>query len=312
MASLNKMPMSVRLAFNFKNWQPTEHEWCNAIIELQQEERQRIQKFRYRDDAKASLVGRLFIKKWCKSLLIESGCANNATNIVRTEKGRPHLVLDPDQKSSIKDIHYDFNVAHAGEFTVFAAEISKYNVAIGVDVMPLFHKRRDENIEEFLRLMKRQFTAKEWSQIRKIPPEYDEGLDETMKTFYRFWCLKESFVKAEGSGLGWNLQRLSFHCSTPELKCNRILTNTSLEIDGTLQCDWQFQEHLLNIKHCVSVALNSKNAGVGGTCTPFQIVDINYLLDKECLDNFNLNVTNSVDLKTEWDSFVSKEIDKPF
>ena len=62
MASLNKMPMSVRLAFNFKKWQPTEHEWCNAIIQLQPEERQRIQKFRYRDDAKASLVGRLFIK----------------------------------------------------------------------------------------------------------------------------------------------------------------------------------------------------------------------------------------------------------
>ena len=303
--------MSVRLAFNFKKWQPTEHEWCNAIIQLQPEERQRIQKFRYRDDAKASLVGRLFIKKWSKSFLREFGC-DNITNIARTEKGRPCLVLNPGQKTAIKDLNYDFNVAHAGEFTVFAAEISKNSVAIGVDVMPLIHKRRDENMEKFLRLMKRQFTDKEWAQIRKIPSEYDEGLCETMKTFYRFWCLKESFVKAEGSGLGWNLQRLSFHCLTPELNSNRIITDTSLEIDGTLQGDWQFEEHLLNINHWVSVALNGKNTSVDDTCTQFQIVDINDLLDEEFLDNYNLNVTDSEDMKKEWDSFVSKEIDKPF
>jgi len=56
MAVLNKMPYSVRLAFNFKNWQPSENEWCQAIIQLQPEERERIKKFRYRDDAKASLI----------------------------------------------------------------------------------------------------------------------------------------------------------------------------------------------------------------------------------------------------------------
>ena len=107
--------------------------------------------------------------------------------------------------------------------------------------------------------------------------------------FYRFWCLKESFVKAEGSGLGWNLQRLSFHCLTPELNSNRIITDTSLEIDGTLQGDWQFEEHLLNINHWVSVALNGKNTSVDNTCTQFQIVDINDLLGEEFIDNYNFS-----------------------
>ena len=42
-----------------------------------------------------------------------------------------------------------------------------------------------------------------------------------LATFYRFWALKESFVKAEGSGLAWNLQRLRF-------KVGRSLASISL------------------------------------------------------------------------------------
>ena len=312
MAALNKIPYSVRLAFNFKSWQPSENEWCQAIIQLQPEERERINKFRYRDDAKASLIGRLMIRKWCGQFLSEFGCQGIANSISRTEKGRPILVLDPSQKKLIGNINFDFNVAHAGDFTVFAAEISEHNVSVGVDVMPLFNKRRDENLEEFLRLMKRQFTTKEWAQIRKIPPEYDEGLSDTMKNFYRFWCLKESFVKAEGTGLAWNLQRLNFNCLTSELKSNAILTDTELEIDGNLKPDWQFHEQLLNVNHCASVALCGNASSEGKISTPFQTVLINELLDELNLNNLHSKTIDSNVLKKEWDLFLSKEVDKPF
>ena len=72
-------------------------------------------------------------------------------------------------------------------------------------------EEKDSKILEFFRLMKRQFTTEEWSQI------CDENLklSEQAENFFRFWTLKESFVKAIGHGLGFNLQRLSFFIHSP-------------------------------------------------------------------------------------------------
>ena len=68
--------------------------------------------------------------------------------------------------------------------------------------------------------MRRNFTEGEWSHIL-APPTHQQQL----AVFYRFWvsrlmfhlvtwrlcqCLKESFIKAEGSGLSYGLQRLQF------------------------------------------------------------------------------------------------------
>ena len=314
MTMINKLPTSTRWAFNFKGWQPTEYEWCNAIMQLQEEERIRIGKFRYRDDAKSSLVGRLMIRRWSEQFLSAFSCTDNILTITRTEKGRPKLLLSPSQTQATKDMHFDFNVAHAGEFTVFAAEIKdNTNVAVGVDVMPLTNRRTDQNIEEFLRLMKRQFTSDEWAQIRRTPPDYDEGFSDTLKNFYRFWCLKESFVKAEGSGLAWNLQRLSFNCPTVDLNIVHVITDTRLAVDGTPLDKWQFQEHILNPNHCAAVAVNYEDINPKIlNPTPFQFVNLQDLLKQDISSNELNNYIDSEDRKKEWEIFISKEMYKPF
>lgn len=313
MSILNKVPFSTRWAFNFKTWQPTEYEWCSAIMELNEEERIRIGKFRYRDDAKASLVGRLMIRKWSKQLLYACACPDIQPRLERTDKGRPQLILSPVQIESTLDLNFDFNVAHAGELTVFAAEVNKTNkFSIGVDVMPITNNRH-KNVEEFLRLMKRQFTTNEWAQIKKIPSDYDEGFIETLKTFYRFWCLKESFVKAEGSGLAWNLQRLSFNCPTADLSASKILIDTFLEVDGSLLCGWQFQEHLLSPKHCVAVAVNySDLVPEVQNLLPFEFVNFLDLLSLEVTTNTEKHSEITEMRKKQWDVFIAKEMNKPF
>ena len=76
----------------------------------------------------------------------------------------------------------------------------------------------EEKRREFFRLMRRQFTVDEWNQIER--PTFD-GADEMSATlgnrqlaaFYRHWSLKESYVKAIGSGLNIDLQRLNFKVS---------------------------------------------------------------------------------------------------
>ena len=86
--------------------------------------------------------------------------------------------------------------------------------SLGVDIMRLHDPRFAENeskILEFFRLMKRQFTPDEWNQIC----QENAKLSDQLAIFFRFWTLKESFVKAVGHGLGFNLQRLSFSITSP-------------------------------------------------------------------------------------------------
>ena len=58
--------------------------------------------------------------------------------------------------------------------------------------MPLQDTRREEEIEEFFRLMRRKFTEDEWCQIRSSGSDHKTQLS----VFFRLWCLKESFIKA--------------------------------------------------------------------------------------------------------------------
>jgi 4'-phosphopantetheinyl transferase len=85
-----------------------------------------------------------------------------------------------------------------------------FSVRVGVDVM-----RHDlqKNTSEFFRLMRRKFTDNEWNCI-----EQQAGDLEKLRSFYRHWSLKESFVKADGAGLSWDLRRLDFRVSLHELK----------------------------------------------------------------------------------------------
>ena len=79
---------------------------------MQKEERERIRLFRYRQDAKASIVGRLLMRYWAKLEL--PNLTNDQLHFERSERGRPML------KSLVPN--WDFNVSHAGKFTVFVAE----------------------------------------------------------------------------------------------------------------------------------------------------------------------------------------------
>lgn len=69
-------------------------------------------------------------------------------------------------------------------------------------------------------------------------------LAELIIVVYRYWCLKEAFVKAIGSGLGFGLRRLEFHHSN--------WTNISAYIDGVESRDWRFWIFELDEEHWVS------------------------------------------------------------
>ncbi|KAG8452960.1 hypothetical protein GDO86_004677 [Hymenochirus boettgeri] len=166
-------------------------------------------------------------------------------SLQRTEKGKPFLV---NENSKL-----NFNVSHQGDFAVLAAE---QDCQVGVDIMKT-DLPGSGSIEEFFRLMNRQFTEKEWVSIKSMNSNWDQ-----LDMFYRHWALKESFIKAVGVGLGFNLQRIEFEVSPIHMEIGKIYKETKMWLDDE-QEKWTFEEVLLDKQHHVAVALGESDSLLG-------------------------------------------------
>lgn len=217
---------------------------------IQQEEKQRIAKFVFQDDAKSSLVGRLMLRKFVYDTTF---IPYEEIKFSRDEKGKPFLL-------GVGDIPVTFNVSHQGDYVVLAGNKERN---IGIDVMKI-EPPANKNIPEFFRLMSRQFSGREWSTIRSFPTE-----QEQIACFYRIWCLKESYVKNKGFGLTVPMHEISFSLKTRTLEVGKIVTDTELFLKNVLKEGWCFEETLLDERHAVAVSLNMEENGNYEPCTPY-------------------------------------------
>ncbi|GFS94678.1 l-aminoadipate-semialdehyde dehydrogenase-phosphopantetheinyl transferase [Nephila pilipes] len=227
---------SIRWAFNVNNWKPTFDQWKLAIQCVQKEECDRCYRFVFTEDCKSSLVGQLLMRKVVSECL---GLPYEKIVFSRSSSGKPYLE---------KNEKFFFNISHHGEFCVLAAE---QNSNVGIDVMKVEHRGK-RSVTEFFSLMQKQFSSHEWNFIMQPGPE-----KEQLKRFYRLWCLKESYVKAIGTGIVFDLQSLSFSCPTPILLRGIITTDTKLYEKGQLKPMWKFEETILDENHFVAVATES-------------------------------------------------------
>lgn len=251
---------SVRWAFNVRVWQPSREQWLYALRCVQPEEKERIQKFVFTKDAKASMIGRLLLRKCVNEL---RGVPYQDISFGRNDNNRP-FITQPQLTGQL----FDFNVSHQGDYAVLAADDCS---SVGVDVMKTEYSG-GKTIQEFFAIMKRQFTPKEWSFIEQPGTESD-----LLRRFYRLWCLKESFVKATGAGLTVDLQRLEFTCLTKELEQDTITSDTQLCFDGQLLRDWIFEETMLDYEHCVCTALKVSSKITPQDCKLFTVLSFDEL-----------------------------------
>lgn len=231
---------SIRWAFNFRAWEPTEQEWLLASRCIPLEDKQRVHKFVFKADAKAALAGCLMIRKLAHLATGES----YDKIIVDRENGRPCV------KNA--NIPLDFNISHQGHYTVLAGEVDN-DLIVGVDVMNL-QRRTGHNLTEFFRLMNKTCSPEEWNTI--LSSNSDE---KKSAMFFRIWSLKESFTKATGQGIRTDMRYINFKLSTSRLDVQTPVVDTVVEIDKVRNSDWFFHEWLLDQNHCVAVALSSKS-----------------------------------------------------
>ncbi|XP_059694624.1 L-aminoadipate-semialdehyde dehydrogenase-phosphopantetheinyl transferase isoform X2 [Haemorhous mexicanus] len=218
---------SVRWAFPCGAWRPRRREWLLAAQLVQPEEKERIGQFVFARDAKAALAGRLLMRK----LIAEELCIPwNEVRLQRTPKGKPFLA------SNLLTINsnYNFNVSHQGDYAVLAAEPE---LQVGIDIMKT-DLPGSRSIPNFFHIMKRQFTETEWDVIKSMSNEWMQ-----LDMFYRHWALKESFLKAIGVGIGFNLQRIEFNVSPLQLEIGKVYKETKMLLDGEKEEDWTFEVH---------------------------------------------------------------------
>ncbi|XP_067307448.1 L-aminoadipate-semialdehyde dehydrogenase-phosphopantetheinyl transferase [Pseudorasbora parva] len=258
----------VRWAFRCGSWVPTRSEWTLAARCIQPEEKERIGQFVFAKDAKSAMAGRLLIRKLvCEKM----GFLWDGFRLERTARGKPYLSR-PSSAPSIS--HWSFNVSHQGDYAVLAAEPGRQ---VGVDLMKT-SRPGSGSVQEFFRIMNRQFTDLEWTNIRTAGSDWDQ-----LDMFYRHWALKESFIKAIGTGLGFDLQRVEFHISPNQMREGQVYRQTRMHLDNTEEEDWIFEESLLDKDHHVAVALgkpdistSNEDGGTFGEAPPLLFTQLSF------------------------------------
>jgi phosphopantetheinyl transferase len=238
-----------RFYINCNNWNPTRDQWIYSTRCIINTEIERIDKFVFQRDAKFALAGQVLIRYLLSQAF---QCKSSAFEIKRTERGRPFI--DSEKK-------FDFNLSHHNQLVCIAGS---FDGQIGCDTMEYrVNNGKKETAEYLTNLLRGEFTQNEYDFI------LNKTNDETIRFshFYRLWCLKESYVKWLGFGIGFKLSRLNFCIETEEFdekNTEQILSDTKLELDNKLTDEKiRFDEQIIylpnNEQQIITLCLTDKN-----------------------------------------------------
>ncbi len=166
------------------------------------------QYFRYRrwQDRASNLFSKVLLVKGLEKFGYDYSCLEKLNY---NEYGRPGLPAE-----------VDFNISHSGDYTLCAVSA---DMKVGIDIEEI--KQVDFN--DFESLM----TSEQWQIIKSA--------ENPLKTFFKYWAIKESIIKADGRGL--NIPLL-------EIQINERLAH--------FETNWYLTELNLDENYCASLAVN--------------------------------------------------------
>ncbi|KAK3035031.1 hypothetical protein RJ639_033945, partial [Escallonia herrerae] len=220
-----------RWVVDISAWNPSRDDFSLAMSFLPLHDHPSITRFVKLEDRKRALVSRLLQYALVHEVL---GIPFDEIVIKRTVEGKPYLEYE---KAKAGFPNFNFNASHHGDYVAIASEpICLVGLDIASPSIP--HK---ETVPEFIQNFSSYFSRVEWDKICNAGP-----CDDMLKEFYRYWCLKEAFVKAIGTGVGFKLDYVEFH--------HYNWTNIRVKVDGNEVSDWKFCLFELGGQHLVSVA----------------------------------------------------------
>jgi len=193
---------------------------------LNQEERQRCQRFLFDKDRHQCLVTRALVRT---TLSRYSDVDPRAWRFVENAYGRPEI------ESPSAAGHLRFNLSHTRGVVACAVVCDD---DVGIDVEDL--RRRTATLD----IARRHFAAAEMDFLEALPEHRRKD------AFFDFWTLKEAYIKARGMGLAIPLGDFSFELSEHHLP--KIRFAAGFEDDPRA---WQFDLRRLTARYKLAVAL---------------------------------------------------------
>ena len=155
-------------------------------------------------DRQSHLFGKLLLQHALK----EHGYNNEVLKDLKYNKyNRPYL-----------NSRIDFNISHSGEYVICAIG---EKLRLGVDI----EKFREIDFKDFVKVM----TTEQWFDINNS--------ENPIKSFFKYWTIKESLIKADSRGL--EIPLLDIH-----VKENRITYDNHLWYLIPLNIDRNYEAHL--------------------------------------------------------------------
>lgn len=183
---------------------------------VSEERKNKINKYRNIQDKKLSL---------CSELLLRY--ILNDFNII----SKFEYYYNDNNKPYLKDLNYYFNISHCKDYVICAFSKDE----IGCDI---------EKIREIdMNIVKKYFNSNEVSEILSLK---DEKQKESV--FFRYWTLKESFIKNIGKGLSYPLNEFSINIDK-EINIIQSYNNDN----------YYFEEFFINSNYKCSICKHNNN-----------------------------------------------------
>ncbi|MBW7476453.1 4'-phosphopantetheinyl transferase superfamily protein [Paenibacillus oenotherae] len=143
--------------------------------------REGLPRFHYQADARRSLMGEMLLRVALQADWQES-CQGRELEFARSEHGKPYL-------QGIEGVHY--NLSHSGSWCVCAVSTEP----VGVDV--------EQIKQQELAWVESHLSDEENNELRNAAET------ERLRRFFEIWTMKESYVKAVGTGLALGFRTFS-------------------------------------------------------------------------------------------------------
>lgn len=207
--------------------QVTSREFINCKNTLSEDELLKVPFFEIDKVRETYVVGQSALRKLLSGYL---GIPAKLVKLGRGRKGKPYSVDDPGLY---------FNMSNSGKLVVIAFSLDG---EVGIDI------ERIRPLPDLDELIMRNFTTGEIKFINSKP-------EERISRFFRFWTIKESFVKALGEGMRLPPDHLEF-----EIENNRIIL---LSVKGVFeQDDWNFKEFSTSSNYVGTITYGKDNSAI--------------------------------------------------
>jgi len=177
-------------------------EWDAYLGFLTAVERERVLKYRFDDDRRRALISAM-LQRWLvrSKLGLEK---DTGFDILRTPENKPYAFCGNNPDGGDTPLSFwNYNLSHHGRYVGLASHATRL---VGVDIVDISTRTSMVNTAHaYAMLFKGQLHPEELQAILAQSSEL-----RAYALFFVIWSLKESFIKAVGLGLGYDLQTVRF------------------------------------------------------------------------------------------------------